>query len=143
MATQGEDAEVTRIWSAAAPWSGRPRLVLLVSAPAGISEFELPESGTIQVGRAAACAISVLDPSVSRVHAEISVNSTDLSVKDLGSRNGTFVNDQRLGDETMRLRPGDFLRFGSAQAQLQLWTRPFARSLASLPEESFLNRLMV
>lgn len=35
-----------------------------------------------------------------------------LMVRDLGSRNGTFVGDQRIADEPMPIKPGDVLTVG-------------------------------
>jgi DNA-binding NtrC family response regulator len=118
-------------------------MVLLVWAPTGICEFQLPENATLQIGRSSSCGIGIPDPSVSRVHAEISVKSEVIFLTDLGSRNGSFVNDKRLSSEPVRLQMGDFLRFGSAEAQLQLSSRQFNRATDPLPEQSFMNRLVV
>ena len=138
-----EGSDVTRIWSGITPWVGRPRMVLLVWAPTGICEFELPENATFQIGRSSSCGIGIPDPSVSRVHAEITLKAEVIVLQDLASRNGTFVNDKRIDSEPVRLRLGDFLRFGSAEAQLQLSSRQFNRSSDPLPEQSFMNRLVV
>jgi len=135
--------DVTRIWSATTPWSGRPRMVLLVWAPTGICEFELPENGTLQIGRSSSCAVGIPDPSVSRVHAEITVKPESMVLQDLASRNGTFINDKRLSTEPVPLQLGDYLRLGSAEAQLQLSSRQYSRPSDPLPEQSFMNRLLV
>ncbi len=49
---------------------------------------------------------------VSRKHARIEVRGTTVSVADLGSHNGTFINDQRI--TTAALGAGDLLRIGDA-----------------------------
>ena len=50
---------------------------------------------------------------VSRQHAEIEVHAPIAIIRDLGSRNGTFVNDQRLvPQEARHLTGGDSVRFG-------------------------------
>jgi hypothetical protein len=56
---------------------------------------------------------------VSRVHAVISQTGHTLTLTDLGSTNGTFINDQRLVAHQPRiLRDGDYLRLGSLAVQV-------------------------
>jgi pSer/pThr/pTyr-binding forkhead associated (FHA) protein len=55
--------------------------------------------------------ISVLEPSVSRNHAELTLDGDRWSVRDLGSANGTFVDD-KLVEEPVAVRAGDRIRFG-------------------------------
>ncbi|MFI5907642.1 FHA domain-containing protein [Dactylosporangium sp. NPDC051541] len=51
---------------------------------------------------------------VSRRHAEIRCDGTALTVTDLESTNGTFVNDTRIpAGEPTTARPGDRIRFGA------------------------------
>jgi pSer/pThr/pTyr-binding forkhead associated (FHA) protein len=52
------------------------------------------------------------DPKLSRVHAAFERYGQGWAVNDLGSRNGTFVNNQRLWQERI-LRPGDEVKAGS------------------------------
>jgi hypothetical protein len=53
-------------------------------------------------------------PNVSRRHAEVTTNDGGVTVTDLGSANGTFVNDRRIATgEPVRVRPGDQIRFAS------------------------------
>ena len=62
------------------------------------------------VGRGTAAGFVVDRPLVSRVHCNLSATSAELVVEDLGSTNGTFVNDERVQRAT--LREGDLLRLG-------------------------------
>lgn len=55
--------------------------------------------------------IAVLEPSVSRHHAELTFENNAWSVKDLGSANGTYVED-KLVEAPMAVKPGDRVRFG-------------------------------
>ncbi len=66
----------------------------------------------VTIGRAASVGILIADDSVSREHAKCSANGAVILITDLGSSNGTFVNDQRMHDTTT-LRDGDIVRLGS------------------------------
>jgi pSer/pThr/pTyr-binding forkhead associated (FHA) protein len=56
----------------------------------GTLTFELRPGLTLVLGRALSCDLPVLDPTVSRKHAELVVTADAVSVKDLGSSNGTW-----------------------------------------------------
>jgi len=70
--------------------------------------FRLRE-GTILVGRGEGCELILTSDTVSRRHAELIVSSEQIQVRDL-SRNGTFINDQRVENGVARI--GDRLKFG-------------------------------
>jgi hypothetical protein len=53
------------------------------------------EKSRITLGRAD-CDLSLKDPELSRQHALISINGTNARLEDLGSTNGTFVDDVRV-----------------------------------------------
>ena len=56
---------------------------------------------------------------VSRVHCRLSTDARgDLSVEDLDSTNGTFVNDQRVSGRAV-LSPGDRLRVGRVELSVR------------------------
>ena len=74
--------------------------------------FELRDA-VISIGRDPTETVQVLDQGVSRQHAEIYRAGEMCFIRDLGSTNGTFVNDQRVKEEL--LRAGDVVRVGSTQ----------------------------
>jgi signal transduction histidine kinase len=68
------------------------------------------EKKTIVIGREAGCDIVLDDRTVSRRHAEIKVDESGVTLVDLGSSNGTFVNGQRV--ERYTLAAGDAITIG-------------------------------
>jgi hypothetical protein len=70
--------------------------------------------GEVTVGRSNGCAIpTTYDTYSSTVHARLYRSGGQIWVEDLGSTNGTFVNDEHIGFNGRReLRDGDRLRFG-------------------------------
>ena len=72
------------------------------------------------VGRAAGNTLVISDASLSAAHCEILVNGAEVIVRDLGSRNGTFVNGAKLVNQQSQLKAGQTVRFGSVEARLEL-----------------------
>jgi DNA-binding winged helix-turn-helix (wHTH) protein len=65
----------------------------------------------------------VLDSqTVSRRHARIRVSGTEVTVEDLGSRNGSFVSGQRI-QGVVRLSDGDIVRFGRVTVTLRVYSQ--------------------
>ena len=63
----------------------------------------------------------VVDPSVSREHARLSVEGGELRVEDLGSTNGTYLNGRRLeSGQRARVADGDELELGSVRLRVEL-----------------------
>jgi uncharacterized membrane protein YdfJ with MMPL/SSD domain len=58
------------------------------------------------------------DPELSRTHARISAHEGRVMIEDLGSSNGTFVNDRRI-DAPTEIHAGDTVRVGSTTLTLQ------------------------
>lgn len=69
------------------------------------------ERPTLVIGRGVTSDIQVSSALVSRRHARLSLTSLGVSVEDLGSRNGVYVNSERVVG-AVRLRPGDRVAVG-------------------------------
>jgi len=68
------------------------------------------------VGRDAGVQVRLDDPAVSRWHARIVVNDSSALLQDLGSKNGTFFDGQKLTATAVPLRDGSQLAFGTMLA---------------------------
>lgn len=102
------------------PKVARPeRVVWLVR---GKSRVTLEPGETI-IGRDPALVVCVDDPSVSRRHARIVVSAGNATLEDLGSKNGTFLGDQRISGTTS-LSDGVTIRVGSVPFVVRVYRRP-------------------
>jgi diguanylate cyclase (GGDEF)-like protein len=66
--------------------------------------------GSVEAGRSSTCEVPIDQESVSRRHARIWWTGAGFRVKDLGSTNGTFVNDNQVSEH--ELRDGDLVKVG-------------------------------
>ena len=73
--------------------------------------------GEITLGRSRYCTVIVDNPMTSRQHAAIRVQGDQVTLFDLGSRNGTLVNGERISAPTP-LKLGDELGIGSDTCRL-------------------------
>lgn len=97
-------------------------------------DIPLPGATTV-IGRTPDADLQIPVSDVSRRHCQISLNGAKVTVKDLGSSNGTFVNDVKIGETT--LRPGDRLRVGPFTFVIQIDGKPEKiQSAAPRPPET-------
>jgi pSer/pThr/pTyr-binding forkhead associated (FHA) protein len=68
--------------------------------------WEIPEEGSVEIGRADSNTIVLPDDGVSRFHARILYEEGALWLQDAGSRNGVFHNNRRVTGH-QKLKPGD------------------------------------
>lgn len=66
--------------------------------------------GPLVIGRGAGCEVRIETPGVSRRHALVAHRHGSIFIEDLSSRNGTYVNGQRV--TLRRLRDGDKIQVG-------------------------------
>jgi len=87
------------------------------------AQFFLIEGKENRIGRGLDCDVILADPLASRVHAIVVCNAGEWWVRDSSSRNGTFVNSQKI-DEA-RLAEGSVLKIGSTEFEFhQVEGRP-------------------
>jgi pSer/pThr/pTyr-binding forkhead associated (FHA) protein len=95
---------------AVTPWS------LVGMDPPHVGQV-FPISNTLTIGRESATIPLADDKLVSRQHVRLDVKGHQLEATDLASRNGTFVNDQRI--ESIDLQPGAILKVGNHRFRVQ------------------------
>lgn len=93
------------------PKSGRGCLLQIYPATVHAEMVRLTKR-RILIGRDLSCDVALEDTAVSRNHAAIECDEQGYVVIDLGSRNGTFVDDRPLPDRR-RLMGGELIRAGS------------------------------
>lgn len=80
----------------------------------GLPLIEVPPGSSKTIGRGQQADVAIDDPSLSRLHARITVDADGLlAVDDLGSTNGVLVNERE--QISSYLRAGDVVRFGQAE----------------------------
>lgn len=92
--------------------------VLCLIADSGTRRYVI-EGDACTIGSCGDCEITVEEISISRRHARLERDGDHWLVEDLGSTNGTRINDERIGN-AQRLKPGDRLQFGNVLAELRL-----------------------
>jgi serine phosphatase RsbU (regulator of sigma subunit) len=78
--------------------------------------WPVPE-GITHVGHSSTHDVSIPDRSVSRSHAILRRDGDQIEVEDLGSRNGTYIDGERI-EQTVEVRPGTKLTFGNVSMHL-------------------------
>ena len=96
----------------------------------GDSEWRDVGQDPIIVGRNPACQLVVEDGKVSAVHAEFLATEQGVRVRDLGSRNGTYVSDVRIGE--IYITKKCTMRMGATEVQLEP-LRPERVAVPSIP----------
>ena len=94
-----------------------PKTVVVIGEQ-GNRVASLPLQGNLQVGRADACQIKLSDTYVSSFHARIFSRDSEWYVEDLGSTNGTYMNQRRV-TSPVEVRAGDRVRLGKTTLEFR------------------------
>jgi pSer/pThr/pTyr-binding forkhead associated (FHA) protein len=97
---------------------GRPPSQVVVHEPDAPKPRSIRLSGSAQIGRSASCAIRLSDTYVSQVHARLYGDDGTWFVEDLGSTNGTFLNDRKV-DRPVEVHAGDVVKIGKTVLELR------------------------
>lgn len=104
------------------PESGRnPQYFLeVIEGPDMSQTFPVPD-GPFHLGRHSQCEIVLNDPEISRRHLKITPQEQGCYLDDLGSTNGTWVNEQRITRQLVS--PGEKIRMGQTVITIRPDTR--------------------
>ena len=92
------------------------KVVVLASDGSRVSTHRL--SGTLEIGRDPACQIRPNDTYLSQQHARIFDRNGSWVVEDLGSTNGTYLNQQKVTVPS-QISPGDRIRVGKTVLEVR------------------------
>lgn len=91
----------------------------------------IPMTGPLfKIGRGEACHLRPNSELISREHVEFAINPEGVTVRDLGSRNGTMVNGQPL-TELYRLNDRDLVQVGKLTFAVSIQGAPVAAARPS------------
>ncbi len=86
---------------------------LILNLPDG-SKIAKEARSKMIIGRSDDCTFSIKnDPKISRQHCRVDQRDNEFLLIDLGSANGTRLNDRKIGGERVLLKHGDIIRVGS------------------------------
>ncbi len=84
-------------------------------------EYPLADAGELVIGRSSDLDMVLIEDMVSRKHAKITLQPGQITISDLGSTNGTFVNGEKV--KRARLQEGDRILIGTSILKLVATTR--------------------
>ena len=75
--------------------------------------------GNVTIGRdSSVCQLVIDDTSVSREHASFSLSAERLMIKDLGSKNGTWIDGEKVGNQPVTIRLGQTVTLGKVKLRV-------------------------
>ena len=86
-----------------------------------------------KIGRGETCHLRPNSEQVSREHAEFTIESSAVIVRDLGSRNGTLVNGKALTTDACHLKDRDLVQVGPLTFAVSIQDAPKAATKAATP----------
>ena len=88
-----------------------PRLISLNRRKGSLHQILSLRAPETIIGRQDGCKVRIPSASVSRKHCRLAMINDLLTAEDLGSANGTYINEVRITEQSY-LKPGDVLRVG-------------------------------
>lgn len=110
--------------------AGGPVLTIVSGPNAGQALVVPPPPARLVVGRGDEADAVVLDDGLSRAHAAFERDDDGVRVIDLGSKNGTRVRGERVGEDGRRLVEGDVVALGATRIQYRDPAEEYLRLMA-------------
>jgi pSer/pThr/pTyr-binding forkhead associated (FHA) protein len=109
--------------------------IRVLNGPEQGREVSIPAPpGRLVLGRGDDADLTLADEDLSRSHAEIARDLSGVMLRDLGSKNGTFLGDEAI--EKRRLRDGDEIRLGKTVLLFEDAAARHLSEICSAPEQS-------
>jgi pSer/pThr/pTyr-binding forkhead associated (FHA) protein len=125
-----QQTRVTKVSSLAGKIPAGQSCMVVIYGPGLGHRFELQAGDTV-IGRDVASDFQVDLDNVSRRHAKVTRRDHKVYVSDLGSTNGTFVNDREVKQEEELRSAGAFSSSGTAATWKACSTKRFTASRSS------------
>ncbi|MBI4549199.1 MAG: FHA domain-containing protein [Ignavibacteriae bacterium] len=93
-----------------------PSFILEINFKGEIKKHTLREGENV-IGRQSSCEVQIDDPSISRNHAVITIRSGKITIRDLGSKNHTYVSGKRI-QQGKEINNNEKIVFGKIEAVL-------------------------
>jgi pSer/pThr/pTyr-binding forkhead associated (FHA) protein len=93
-----------------------PAFSLIITPPLGANRTYRIAAPRVRIGRLDHCDLVLHDALVSREHGLLKTSTEGLTLEDLNSVNGTYVNGERI--DRVRLEPGDVIRMGKTELKV-------------------------
>ena len=107
--------------------------LVLLRKDGSTKNFAMPSTVTV-IGRREDCDLCIPLMIVSRKHCQLNIEEDKLNVRDLGSRNGTFINGRQI--EASAVSPGDRIKIGPVSFAVQIDGDPASDSAILSPPKS-------
>jgi pSer/pThr/pTyr-binding forkhead associated (FHA) protein len=127
--------------ASAAQAEGAPWTLRFISGKYQGGEFPLRPNREIVIGRSSDLDMVLVEDMVSRKHAKIVTDGKVVSIQDLGSTNGTFVNGEKI--RNVQLKDGDRILVGTSIIKLVAGSGEVRAPAASLSEIEARSKLQV
>jgi hypothetical protein len=101
------------------PGRGKVPRMIVVLDETGAKAGSFRLDGSMQIGRAEGCHIQLTDTYASQYHARVFGREGAWFVEDLGSTNGTYLNQRRVTGTPTEVQAGDRLRIGKSVLELR------------------------
>ena len=107
--------------------------LVLLRKDGSTKHFAMPGTVTV-IGRREDCDLCIPLMIVSRKHCQLNIEEDKLNVRDLGSRNGTYVNGRQI--EASTVEAGDRIKVGPVSFAVQIDGNPASDSAILNPPKS-------
>lgn len=119
------------------PITQDPQARLLIRSPDGDEREVVLTSAIATIGKTPDNTVIIPGETISRKHAQIQQREGQYFIRDLGSRNGTFLNGNRLGEDELPLQEGDEIAIGRSGTMLRFLLEP----IISFPDTVDLSKV--